>query len=416
MSAGMWRELEEIADQFPALSQEAEATRDLALGCNAPRTSERYLGVFRKFVEFCRGAGLPRDAYFPASPAVVALFVQRLSARGLRPATVRVSLAALAWVHVVSGHVNPCTDATLRLVADGASRANAGPTRHATPIHPSDLRRVLEFLAWRGTPRSFQLASMMSIAFAAFLRIEELLALRWSDVTVGVGDPPAALLVFVGKRKNDQQREGVTRPVPADTATPTATWQLMRRYARAVRHPFPAGDDETLWPLIAEDGSVDYSVVLPRTAAYRALRFAFDAVGLRGDEYGWHCFRAGAATSAADRGVPEEVLMAAGGWKSTSAVRSYVHYSEATLVDVAATALDPDSAPAAVPRSRTPVSAATTSGRGAAAAVRSTRPVATTDRSAPRTLTVTPPRRPASGYRARVNGDELVIKPPSTRR
>ena len=84
-----------------------------------------------------------------------------------------------------------------------------------------------------------------------------------------------------------------------------------------------------MWPAIDARGSVSHLEQMTRTEAYAALRAALDSVGVDGASYSWHSLRAGAATSAANRGVPEPVMMAAGGWRSVTAARGYVHYSPA---------------------------------------------------------------------------------------
>ena len=403
-AAGLWAELQRLGTDRPELAAAAEAARGLALGSNAQRTRERYTGVFRAFTAFCAGHRIPRTAFFPASAAVVALYVQHVSARGLAASSVRVALAAIKWAHVVSGYADPCTDATLRLVVAGAQREAARPVRHANPLRPVDLDRCLRHLQARYTFRSVRLALMMRIAFAAFLRISELMALRWCDITVRDG----ALCVFIARRKNDQEAQGATRLIPLEPESVVGAQQLLRDYAAALGQPVPSTSTLGMWPNWATGGAPDYLSPMSRADAYAGLRAALTAVGVDGDTYTWHSLRAGAATSAADRGVPEPLMMAAGGWKSADAARGYVHYSAATMLATVATAtaVDRPSEPGAARHSAT---TRDTSGEHVGPVPRASR---TARRATPASVatgqTRPSPRQRATSYEAREVGDGVI--------
>lgn len=338
MVSGMWSGLDDLARRFPSVAGDSGAIRDLALGSSAPRTNDRYLGVFRQFVDMCKSYGIPKSEYFPASPAVVALFVRQLHTLGRKPATIRVALSSITWVHVISGHANPCDDVTLRMVTGGAMRAGAGPVRHAMPLAADDLQDALTYLVATGTLKDLRLAAMMSMSFGAFLRISELLALTWQDVSVPPG-PPERVEVFVARRKNDQEAHGTTRRIPAGMGDQTGMAPLLRAYAGALGRQWPQPNADPLWPQLPETGRPARLRPMGWRTANDELRRVLTTIGLPADEYSWHSHRAGAATSAADRGVPEPVMMAAGGWRSASAARTYVHYSNTTLTAASATAL-----------------------------------------------------------------------------
>lgn len=368
----MWVGVTDLARRHPSLRDAASNARDLALGSNADRSVQRYLGVFRQFVAFCRGHGLQRDEYFPATAAVVATYVQHINARGLSPASVRIALAALSWVHVTRGFTDPCRDPTLRLVAEGAQRDAARPVRHALPLSPEFLADAVEGLLDAGTSADVQLAAMMSVAFAAFLRISELLKLAWCDVTIRTNGSTVA--VFLDSRKNDQERRGDTRLLPADVGSGGGLLAVLRQYALTVDHPFPSQDAATLWPRVVRGGRVDWTAVVPRGEAYAALRAALRKSGVPGAaEYSWHSLRAGAATSASNRGISEPVTMTAGGWKSAEAARTYVHHSEAVMTSAVRAAM----------QARPPVTATPVRLTAAATPARSTPVAAVVRRVAP---------------------------------
>ena len=330
----MWRDLDVFRRTYPSLRDAAAATQSLAFTSNADRTTQRYEGVFAKFVDFCREHGIPREEFFPAPPALAAMFIQDVASRGLRPSSLRITSAAIAWAHTVAGFPSPCDDPTLRFVLQGAQRANAGPVRNTVPISPEHLHELIVTLVDRGGVRALRLAAMVSIAFGALLRISELVGLTWRDVYIR---QDGIIIVHVVKRKNDQAASGKDCKVPPGDA-PYGVQAVIEAYAAALEFPFPARSKRWLWVPTDRVGAPDWLSQLGRTWMYDELRAELEAIGLSAADYSWHSFRAGAATAAADRGVPEPVLMAVGGWRSATAARTYVHYSDDTLLDAVRTA------------------------------------------------------------------------------
>ncbi len=336
--AGMWLQADDYARRFPSLAAAADFAKDLACGSNADSTSKRYLGVFRQFVRFCREHNIPSAEILPAAPTLVAFYFTHLSSRDLSTSSLRISCAAITWVHRVSGFPSPCDDPTLRAVVAGAERLAARPVQSSNPLPPALLQGVLLRLLAEGSVRALRLAAMMKVCFGAFLRVSELVELQWCDLTV---PRPDVLSVFIPWRKNDQQAQGESRVVPGSLDDVTSALSLMRLYSQAVQPEFPSVDRRSVWPAQAPLRGFDWSRAVSLTALYDELRFAIDAVGADGASYSWHSLRAGAATSAANRGVPEDLLMAAGGWRSASAARMYVHHSESRLLEASALAMAP---------------------------------------------------------------------------
>ncbi len=123
----------------------------------------------------------------------------------------------------------------------------------------------------------------------------------------------------------------------------------------AARHgvSFPNPTSGSLW-LLAPHAAV----MISRDSAYADLRAVLRDLGLPGDEFSWHGMRAGAATSAANRGVPAAHIAEAGNWRSMAGLQPYIHRDASSRAAAVATAMrrrslaDPlldASAPAAAP-------------------------------------------------------------------
>ena len=161
----------------PALAGLTEASEELAFSSRADSTVKRYLSVAERFVSDCVAMGLD-PPYLPAAPATVAAYLTRLQ-RVASPAapTVGVVLAAIRWVHVVKGWVNPCNDPVVMAVADGMRRAAHATTDQPLPLLPAQLQTVLVTLRLAVHRTNTQVAAMLALSYPAMLRFSEVHAL-----------------------------------------------------------------------------------------------------------------------------------------------------------------------------------------------------------------------------------------------
>ncbi len=148
-------------------------------------------------------------------------------------------------------------------------------------------------------------------------------------------------MVHIPFCKNDQAGVGDDRLIHGEVHSLTGALSLMNLYAQSIQHPFPSAHVTTAWPVVSPLGVVQWDRPISTQNAYDDLREALVAVGIDGDLYKWHSLRAGPATAAGERGVPESVIMLAGGWRSASAARTYIHVSEDVMVEASAAVLAP---------------------------------------------------------------------------
>ena len=66
---------------------------------------------------------------------------------------------------------------------------------------------------------------------------------------------------------------------------------------------------------------------LSYTRMRELMRQKLEEIGLHVDSYGLHSFRAGGATAAANRGIPDRAFKKHGRWKSETAKNGYVQDS-----------------------------------------------------------------------------------------
>ena len=75
---------------------------------------------------------------------------------------------------------------------------------------------------------------------------------------------------------------------------------------------------------------------MPYSVARKDLLFYLKELGYISKDYGWHSFRHGGDTAAADAGVPDRLFKSHGRWQSDKAKDGYVHEHLKTKLSVTA--------------------------------------------------------------------------------
>ena len=144
--------------------------------------------------------------------------------------------------------------------------------------------------------------------------------LSFSDIAVDDSNHPSTVSVRIKQSKTDPFREGVTIFVgKTDTALcPVAallTFLVMRGPGDGPLFRFKNGQALTRSRLVTE------------------VRKCLQQAGLKSEDYVGHSFRIGAATTATACGVPVDVIMTLGRWKS-SAYKQYVRLPKEQLTGI----------------------------------------------------------------------------------
>ena len=282
----------------------------------ADSTKQTYRSGLNRFMSFCFAFGVP--APFPVSETLLCYFVTALARDGVAPATIRTYLAAVRHAQILRGWPEPRESSSLprlRLVQKGicreqAVRGTAPPQR--LPITPPILRLLLPPRHQSATYDQHLLWAAASVCFFGFFRAGEITVptapafdqavhLTWGDVSIS--EDGRVLRVFLKRSKTDQYGRGIEVFIGA-TNDDLCPVRAVTSYV-SLRGPEPGTffrhADGT--PLTKAR-----FVELVRSALIRA------GVSVRG--YSGHSFRIGAATAAAQAGVPDSVIQALGRWAS----------------------------------------------------------------------------------------------------
>ena len=166
-----------------------------------------------------------RGRSFPVDKGLFALYLQHLGETSASQSAVSTAIDAVSWVQRLAGDVPVSEDGTITAIKDSWKRQKAQPRKKKEPITPKMLREMAGSL---GTPPSLselRLASICLLAFAAFLRIGEVQAIRCCDVKF----TEEGMEIYISKSKTDQYRQVNTVPI-ARTKSPTCPVMMLEKY------------------------------------------------------------------------------------------------------------------------------------------------------------------------------------------
>jgi integrase len=268
----------------------------------------------RQFKEFCERKGYQ---FFPASPAVVALFMKEcLLERNLAASTVSKAVpAAIADDYRFAGIPSPTASPLVKAAKDVAVKKGKA-AKGKLPLQPSQLKEVLaSLLGPRASFLDVRDAMVFVLLYLAMLRASNVAMLRREDVWVetDVESKEEVLFIFVSKAKNDQERKGNTVVLAAAGAAQYCPVALFRRYQLLRKQ----GQEFFIHQHVS--GGMAASTI---NSIFKH-RLSAACPGLDVSRYGSHSGRKGGATAAAAKEIEERLIKRHGGWKS-DAVHVYI--------------------------------------------------------------------------------------------
>ena len=298
----------------------------------APNTLTRYKSVFSAFSSFADLAG---RCSMPASPSVVASWLVSLVHKGWAPASIRSAAAALSWEHRRRDENDPTEHKTVVLVLKGAQRVNARPIVHKEPLDLPRLSALLSHLLKIDSMPGLRLAALLSLSFAAFLRLSDAISLQVYDVAVS----HSHVSVSLRSNKTDPERLGSTRIAAAAPDSSVCPVRILRLYASRLGITFESGehvfDVRPLWPNFTAHGVPLWGRGPVRPDNIRKqFKLLCAELGPSFESLTFHSCRAGAASAVANDDIDVLALKRLGGW-SSFACSTYVDLKTPALLDQA---------------------------------------------------------------------------------
>ena len=318
LKSGVWQALQDVKD--PELKRLAAALPTTVLSSRANSSTRKYLAAFKRWKAWAVEHGV---SVFPAKDHQLALYLQHLAESLESKAAAEEAVNALGWVHSLAGVTSPGESKFVQSTLDGIRRRLARPVQKKEPITKEMLEKLVEDANKNSTLANIRLATACLLAFAGFLRFDELVQLRPCDVEI---DGSMAKLK-IRRSKTDQLRKG-DEVLIARTGSHTCPVAMLEKYM--AKAGLSASSNLCLFRAISRTARGEV-LRASGSISYARLRELFKAklqeLGYNPANYGLHSLRAGGATAAANAGVPDRLFKRHGRWKSENAKDGYIEDS-----------------------------------------------------------------------------------------
>jgi len=219
---------------------------------------------------------------------------------------------------------NPCDLRFLHLLLEGLKRILAKPIHRKEPITPEILRKVVQKFDDGGL-KGIRICSMLLLAYAGFLRFNELSSLKLCDIDIC----SSHVQLFIESSKTDQFREGAWVIIGA-TGNNTCPVAMLKKYLNCASVGDLTSSEYLYRPIVLFKSKNKYelrTVKLSYSRCREIFKEALEEIGVDSSNFGLHSPRAGGASAAAAIGVPDRLFKRHGRWKSDSSKDRYVKES-----------------------------------------------------------------------------------------
>jgi integrase len=218
-----------VIDRARVLGPETgKTTADLAFASAyddrlPPATLRAYQLGQRTFVDWCADQEIPYA--FPAhsvTPAALALFVDDMAARGLKPATVSNYVSGVSAMHRKLDIPSPAETQIVRDAKKAMKVAKGSDQTQATPMRRAMVDAALAQIDGMPTPRPIDLrdAALIAVAYDTLARASELVAFDLGDII----QTDRGAVVAIRRSKTDQEGRGKKAALLPDTMRRVRAW------------------------------------------------------------------------------------------------------------------------------------------------------------------------------------------------
>ena len=155
---------------------------DVILSSKATTTTNQYSGAFNNWNSWAEKYGktpLPADPYF------VSIYLIHVSHSAKSPSPNVKVILAISWAHKLAGLQDPCSSPIIKQCAEGLKRKLACPSNKKEPITADILTKMVDMHCADKSVRnllSLRTVTMSFVAFAGFLRFDELSRIKRGDI------------------------------------------------------------------------------------------------------------------------------------------------------------------------------------------------------------------------------------------
>ena len=182
-SHGMWPLLEEIQDpELKGLADKLpEKLPETVLKSRADSITKKYLGAFRRWKQWALNHGAKS---FPLDGKYLALYLQYIGETSGSKSAVEEAVHAIAWIHSAAGVHSPTSSPFITITLEGLCRSLARPVTKKAPFNIEMLAAMVDDTRKNETLSNVRPTTVCLLAFAGFLRFDEISKLCLIDLTI----------------------------------------------------------------------------------------------------------------------------------------------------------------------------------------------------------------------------------------
>lgn len=278
-------------------------------GAYAPSTIRSYKSNFERFIQFCEDIEV---SPLPAEPQDVARYISKLTASGLKSASIRIIVAAISSIHKLNLLNDPTQHPIVKIELRRMHRTLGRFSQQAFGITTPILEKMLD--ATTNNLRRARDRTLLLLAYDSMCRRSELVCLKISDIHINSEGDVAQMKIRLRKSKTDQELQG-RWIFPTKRSTEAITlWinqaklsdgYLFRGINNAIdiTHELKCSQINRIYKRLAKDAKLPKEII---------------------DHISGHSMRVGAAQDLLKSGASMPVIMNRGRWSKTDTVMRYL--------------------------------------------------------------------------------------------
>ena len=179
-NSAMWRGLKDAANHSDELKSLANSLPSVVLASRASNTVDKYSGGFARWKTW---AQLHTISALPASPFHVSLYLRYLMQDAKTVPRLKTALYSIEWIHRLSGETSVGSHSLLEEIMAVTNGMLAHKTKKKDHITLSQLEcLVRDKASTSASLMDIRSVAAALLAFATFLRFDELVSLHISDI------------------------------------------------------------------------------------------------------------------------------------------------------------------------------------------------------------------------------------------
>lgn len=288
------------------------------LQSKADSTVRKYSLTFAQFEKYCDLNSLVSK---PASPVVVAMYITHLLDQGKTESVISSAVYGIKWAHNVNDLADPTDSNIVNLLMETSKRIASKPVKKKDVVTTEMLQELCSLYQDCDDIVDLRDLCMITLAYAGFLRFNELSNLHCNDVKLNSDH----IVLNIRKSKTDIYRRG-NEVLIAKGSSSACPYLLLQKYMSTAALSIqstdflfkPAFRSKKVASLIQKNKSISYTRA--RECIVQKLKRVAPDLNL-----GIHSLRASGATTAANApGVSDRCLKRHGRWKTDLSKDGYI--------------------------------------------------------------------------------------------